>query len=52
MGIEFRLALTQESMHELGEGLAKAPPMRIREPNHKTAKPGHVLNGYIRSHRQ
>ena len=43
MGGEFRLALTQESMHTPGERVAKAQPMPIREPNHETAKPRHVL---------
>ena len=38
MGPEFRLALTQESMHALGERVAKARPMPILESNHKTEK--------------
>ena len=42
---EFRLALTQESMHALGERVAKAQPMPILDFNHKTAKPRHVLIG-------
>ena len=42
---EFRLALTKESMHALGERVAKAQPMPILECNHKTAKPKHVLIG-------
>ena len=50
MGRQFRLALTQESMHALGERLAKARPMPIRESNHKTAKPRHFLNGELPSH--
>ena len=45
MGREFRLALTQESMHALGERVAKAEPMPILESNHKTAKPWHVSIG-------
>ena len=45
MGRECPLALTQESMHALGERVAKARPMPIRESNHKTAKPRHVLIG-------
>ena len=47
---EFRLALTQESMHALGERVAKPQPMPILECNHKTAKPRHVLIGQLPSH--
>ena len=50
MGREFRLALTQESMHALGERQVKARPMPIPESNHKTAKPPHVLIGKLPSH--
>ena len=45
MGREFRLALTQESLHARGEGVAKGRPMPIHESNHKMAEPGHDLIG-------
>ena len=50
MGRELRLASTQESMHALGEGVAKAEPMPIRESNHNTAQPRHVLIQQLASH--
>ena len=40
MGREFRLALTKEGMHALGEREAKARPMPILESNHKRENHG------------